>query len=132
MTGPRLVAMVLVMTLAGGAQACLALCAAPAKPAQTAAATPEKSSCHRCPEKAPTNPTPEPSAPCKHCQTAGQAQRAVERDHSTFKAAFELDSLPFAELTSDAPAVGHSFEVVPPRVHSPPGERLHQLCLLLI
>ena len=135
----RLVAMVLVMTLAGGAQACLALCASPAsKPSATASAptpAPEKpSSCHRCPsEKAPTDPAPaEPSAPCKQCQTASQERLATERDSSILKTAFELTFLPFVELTPESPVPDRAFEVAGPGAHSPPGERLHQFCLLLI
>ena len=130
----RLVAMVLVITLAGGAQACQALCATPAKPAQTAKATPKKSACHGCPVQTPSEPAPtEPTAPCKQCQTSSQERLAAERDGSLLKTASELTFLPFVELTPEAPAVARSsFEVAHPSVHSPPGERLHQFCLLLI
>jgi hypothetical protein len=132
----RLISMVLVITLAGGAQACVALCAAPAQKAQPAAATaPAKSSCHHCPEKGTLEkPVPaEPAGPCKHCHSVTQDRLAAERDGSVLKAAFELSLLPFVEFPGTvAPAVDRPFEVTRPPVDSPPGERLHQFCLLLI
>jgi hypothetical protein len=128
--GFRLVAMVLAMTLAGGAQVCLALCTAPA--AQTAKTTPEKPACHRCPEKSPAKPNPEPATPCRQCQTATQDRLNTERDHSTLKPATELAFQPLLDIAPILPAVDTTFEVTRPNVHSPPGERLHRYCLLLI
>ena len=137
--GLRLVAMVLAITLAGGAQACLALCASPARAAMAVA--PEKppkekpSSCHRCPsDKAPVEPAPaEPSVPCKQCQTASHDRLAAERDGSlVLKTAFASAFLPFVELTPATPVLDRSFEVTRLSIHSPPGERLHRFCLLLI
>ena len=132
----RLIAMVLVTTLAGGAQACVALCGAPAQKAQPAAsAAPAESSCRRCPAKSPEEPPApaEPTAPCKHCQSVGLDRVASERDGSLLKPAFELTLLPFVEFLFPTAAAGdRSFDVVPPRVGSPPGERLHQFCVLLI
>jgi hypothetical protein len=133
----RYIAMVLIATLAGGAQACVALCAAPA--VAVGAAVPrqqeksEKSSCHRCPGNAPSEPTPAPEAPCKQCQTATQDRVAAERDHSFAKSVLELSVTPLLDVlpSTTVPPVSPAAVAREP-VHPPPGERLHAFCLLLI
>jgi hypothetical protein len=125
----RLVAMLLALTLAGGAQACMALCITPAKAAQS---TPQKPTCHHCGDKAPATPVSHPGGPCKHCPTASQDRLATESDHTMLKTAVEFTLLPDFDLTPATPTVARGFIVTPPRVHSPPGDLLHQFCLLLI
>src|SRR5215217_3324795 len=76
----RLISMLLVLVLAGGAQACVALCA---PPAHGAADAPDRVACRRCGSEnraaaAPDRPSP---APCKHCQTAFQDRVATGVEH---------------------------------------------------
>jgi uncharacterized paraquat-inducible protein A len=116
----RLVAMVLVLTLGGGAQACLASCANPA-PAQTA----KPAACHRC-EK-PKDKSPE--APCPRCQLASQ-DRTTAGDQTTLPA----PTLAFALSAIEQPLPIHR-SITTPRAatHGPPAADLfHQFCLLLI
>jgi hypothetical protein len=136
---PRLVAVVLVLALAGGAQACAALCAKPVQPAAApVAVTPEKgSSCGRhCggskTEAAKGNePKPEPAKPCEHCKGVVKDRVAGERDHLA-QAALELGV--FAPLLICEPVVGVDRAVAlgDAPVPAPPNERLHHVCVLLI
>lgn len=130
--GFRLVAIVLALALAGGAQACLAFCATPGKSLPAAAATPQKPPCHHCPDKSPSKPTSEPAGPCKHCPTASQDRVASETDHTLLKAAFNLSLLPQPDLAAPVQPIDRAGDVTPPRVYGPPGALLHQFCLLLI
>jgi hypothetical protein len=119
----RLVSLLLVLTLGGGAQACIASCANPAATAMKA----QRPTCHRC-EKT-SHKTPE--APCPRCQLAGQ-DRAVADGNAV--------AIPAPDLIGAAlPEVSQSlsfFKALPvsPRgaVHGPPGDLFHQFCLLLI
>lgn len=131
--GFRYIAMVLIATLAGGAQACVALCAAPVVSVGAAVPQQEKSSCHRCPANAPSEPTPAPETPCKKCQAATQDRLAAERDQSFAKSVLELSVTPLLDVLSSvtAPPVSPAAVAREP-VHPPPGERLHAFCLLLI
>jgi hypothetical protein len=127
----RLVSMLLALTLAGGAQACMALCTTPAKVAQTAA-IPQRATCHHCGDKSPAKPTSDPTGPCKHCPTASQDRVATESDHTILKTAVEFHFLAHIDLAIVAPTLDHPVTVAPDRVHSPPSDLLHQFCLLLI
>jgi hypothetical protein len=109
----------------------MALCVTPAKAAQTAA-TPPKATCHHCHDQAPEKPIPDPTAPCKHCPTTSQDRLATESDRTILKTAVELTPLPQLDPAPVAPTLYRSFEITLPSVHSPPNERLHQFCLLLI
>src|ERR1700760_989761 len=114
----RLLAILLTLTLAGGAQACIALCAPSAKSA-------DKSTCRHCGDK---NSKPNPATPCKHCQIVNQPGLAVEKDQ-TIKAPIDLAFAPIIEST---PLVFRAPGERPEPHHNPSGERLHQFCLLLI
>jgi hypothetical protein len=119
----RLVTTLLVLTLGGGAQYCLARCAT----AETKVA-PEKPTCPRC-EKHHSSSKPTPSVPCQRCQAASQDR--VTPDHHTAPPApmlvgiVENNLAPLlpAELTSSLPVRC---------THGPPRDLLHQFCLLLI
>jgi hypothetical protein len=130
--GFRFIAMVLIATLAGGAQACVALCGAPAVPVRAVAARPEKSSCHHCPAGLPTKSTPASETPCKQCQTATQDRLATERDQTVAKAALELSVTPLLDVLPSVTAPVRPDAVAQVPVHPPPGDRLHEFCLLLI
>jgi hypothetical protein len=108
----------------------MALCIMPARAAQ--AATPPKATCHHCHDQTPENPSPDPTAPCKHCPSASQDRLATESDRTILQTAVEFTFLPQLDLTPVAPTLDCDFEVTFPSVHSPPNERLHQFCLLLI
>ena len=119
----RFIAMVLVLTLGGGAQACIASCANPVLPA----ANSHKPACHRC-EK-PSHKAPE--APCPRCQLAGQ-DRAVADGNPVAIPAPDLigaalpeisQPLSISQLLPDSPRGA---------THGPPGDLFHQFCLLLI
>jgi uncharacterized paraquat-inducible protein A len=113
----RLVAMVLVLTLGGGAQACLASCATPVHATKPA--------CHRC-EK-PKDKTPE--APCQRCQLAGQ-DRATADNHQV---TIPTPTLAFAPTIIQQPLPIHRSITTPREpTHGPPGDLFHQFCLLLI
>lgn len=119
----RLVAMVLVLTLGGGAQACIASCANPV----SAAANSHKPTCHRC-EK-PAHKAPE--GPCQRCQLAGQ-DRAVADGNPVAVPARDLVGALLPEI-SPSILFCHLLPVSPRgAVHGPPGDLFHQFCLLLI
>jgi uncharacterized paraquat-inducible protein A len=106
-----------VLTLGGGAQACLASCATPAQTAKPA--------CHRC-EK-PKNKTPQP--PCPRCQLAGQDRTTADGHQVTIPAL----TLTFAPATIEQPLpIRHSITTPREPTHGPPGDLFHQSCLLLI
>ena len=130
--GFRYIAMVLIAALGGGAQACIALCGVPVVPVRALAAAPEKSACHHCPVNAPGKPAPAPEGPCKQCQVSVLDRVAGEQDHSVVKAAVELNVAPLLDVLPSAPAPVKSVGLVREPVHPPPGERLHEFCLLLI
>ncbi len=114
----RLVAMVLVLTLGGGAQACIASCAAPAQTAKPAA-------CHRC-EK-PKDKTPQ--APCQRCQLASQDRTTADSHQVTIP----TPTLTFAPIAIEQPLPIHCSITTPREpTHGPPGDLFHQFCLLLI
>src|SRR5258708_5764326 len=117
----RLISVLLVLALAGGAQACIASCANPASP------TTEKHACHRCDHS--SKPAPQP--PCKNCQTAAQDRVAAERDHLT-TTAFDLSFSPLLELAPARPLTRPLIQTPRPPTHGPPGNLFHQFCLLLI
>lgn len=121
----RLVATILALALAGGAQACVALCAAPAQAARPAA---EKTSCHRCGDKPARH---EPATPCKHCQTASQDRLTAERDQLQ-KAGLDLSYLPTPEIAPLANVLRPAADRPRLVAHGPPGDLLHQFCILLI
>ncbi len=113
----RSIAMLLALALAGGAQACVALCALPAATAKN------EPSCRHC--------SPVPATPCKHCQVISQERWATQADQP-LNVDFDWTATP---LVDPAPSIvhGHQAPVTSPeRAHAPPGERLHQFCLLLI
>jgi hypothetical protein len=119
----RLVAMVLVLTLGGGAQACIASCANPV----SAAAKSQRATCHRC-EKTSHKA---PEAPCQRCQLAGQ-DRSVADGNPVAVPAPDLIGAALPEISQPL----SFFQVLPisPRgaTHGPPGDLFHQFCLLLI
>ncbi len=120
----RSIAMLLALALAGGAQACVALCALPAATAKNEPA------CRHCSQKE-SQKSPAPAAPCKHCQVVSQERWATPGDQPV-KVAFDWTTIPLIDL---APSIvpGHQAPVPSPeRAHAPPGEQLHQFCLLLI
>jgi hypothetical protein len=128
----RLVSILLAVTLAGGAQACVAVCApTPAK----AAAPPEKSPCHHCPERSGDKSSPGPGgAPCKQCQVATLDRVVIEHSHPDFSPTVELA---FWSAAADlAPAAlspaGPAGPARVPAVFCLPADRLHEFCLLLI
>ena len=117
----RLVTTLLVLTLGGGAQYCLADCAT----AETRVAT-EKPTCPRC-EKHESKSAP--TAPCQRCQIASQDR--VTPDHHTAPPAPMLIGMVENDLAPLLPAERTSS--LPVRcTHGPPGDLLHQFCLLLI
>src|SRR4051794_11094786 len=119
----RLVSMLLVLTLGGGAQACIASCANPA----AVAAKTQKPTCHRC-EKASHKA---PEAPCQRCQLAAQ-DRAVADGNSVAIPAPDLIGAMLPEL-SQSHSICQGLPVSPRGVtHGPPGDLFHQFCLLLI
>ena len=133
MVGFRLVSVVLVMTLAGGAQACLALCAGMAAKANVVAVRTEKAPCHHCPEKAGERSKPDHGGgPCKQCQVVVQDRVAVERDHSLGAPALELTFLPVWDVAPAAQSAVRGVERAYLPVHGPPGGVLHAFCVLLI
>jgi hypothetical protein len=120
----RSIAMLLVLALTGGAQACVALCALPAPTAKNEPA------CRHCSQKESQN-SPAPAAPCKHCQVISQERWATQGDQP-FNVGFDWTAI---LLFDPAPSIvhGHQAPVTSPeRAHAPPGEQLHQFCLLLI
>ena len=119
----RFISLLLVLTLGGGAQACIASCANPA----ASAAKVQKPTCHRC-EKSSHKA---PEAPCPRCQLAGQ-DRAVADGNAVAIPAPDLIGTVLPEVSQEL-----SFcQLLPvsPRgaVHGPPGDLFHQFCLLLI
>jgi hypothetical protein len=120
----RLVSLLLVLTLGGGAQACIASCA---NPTATAAAQPHKATCHRC-EKSSHKA---PEAPCQRCQLAGQ-DRAVADGNAVAIPAPDLIGAALPEISQEL--LFCQFVPVSRRgvTHGPPGDLFHQFCLLLI
>jgi hypothetical protein len=120
-----------VLVLAGGAQACVYLCSQPAK--STERASHVKSGCQHCGKEMPVsnNPAPAPRTPCKHCQLAMQDRVSVERDHLAMAAA-HLAVLDPAPLLRPILTLNVSRIDTHPTAQHPPGELLHQFCLLLI
>jgi hypothetical protein len=118
----RLIAMVLVLTLGGGAQACIASCANPAGQASAK----QKPACHRC-EK-PKEKTPE--APCPRCQLASQDRTTADTAPVVIPT-LDLAVVPFPQVAPPSPILSST---VTPRAptHGPPGDLFHQCCLLLI
>ena len=119
----RLVTALLVLTLGGGAQYCLARCAT----AETRVAT-EKPTCPRC-EKHESSSKPTPTVPCQRCQAASQDR--VTPDHHTAPPAPMLVGIVENDLTSQL-AIEPTSSTQILRSHGPPGDLLHQFCLLLI
>jgi hypothetical protein len=119
----RLVTTLLVLTLGGGAQYCLASCAI----AETKVAT-EKPTCPRC-EKHESSSKPTPTVPSQRCQAASQDR--VTPDHHTAPPAPMLVGIIENDL---APLVATTLSSHTPveATHGPPGDLLHQFCLLLI
>jgi hypothetical protein len=117
----RFISLLLVLTLGGGAQACIASCANPA------AAKAQKPTCHRCEKTSHKSP----EAPCQRCQLAAQ-DRAVADGNPVAIPAPDLIGAVLPEVSQSL-----SFcQILPvsPRgaVHGPPGDLFHQFCLLLI
>ena len=122
----RSIAMLLVFALTGGAQACVALCALPA--AASASST-HDGACKHCSPKPDEKSAP--ATPCKHCQVISQERWATQADQPA-KVAFDWTALPIFDL-APANLIDHQTPVAPPeQAHAPPGEQLHQFCLLLI
>jgi hypothetical protein len=120
----RLVSLLLVLTLGGGAQACIASCA---NPAPAAAAKVQKPTCHRC-EK---NSHKAPEAPCPRCQLAAQ-DRAVADGNAVAIPAPDLFGAALPEVSQEL-SFCQLLPVSPRGVtHGPPGDLFHQFCLLLI
>jgi hypothetical protein len=114
----RLVAMILVLTLGGGAQACIASCATPAQTAKPA-------TCHRC-EK-PKDKSPQ--APCQRCQLAAQDRTPADNGQLTVP----TPSLTFAFSPIEQPLPIRLSITTPHAItRGPPGDLFHQFCLLLI
>jgi hypothetical protein len=128
---PRLVSMVLILAITGGAQACVYVCSQPAKPANRTLA--QRSPCRHCGEEKPasTDSEPLPTTPCKHCQAASQDRISIERDHLAVAAVdlavFSPSAIFQPVLTPDVCRIDTH-----PTAQPPPGELLHQFCLLLI
>jgi hypothetical protein len=127
----RLISIALVLVLAGGAQACVHVCSQPAKSADPTSRA--KPGCQHCgKERTSSNdPAPAPQAPCKHCQVATQDRVSAERDHLAMAAA-DLAVLAPVPLPEPAATLAVSHIDPHPVAHHPPGELLHQFCLLLI
>jgi hypothetical protein len=124
--------MLLVLVLVGGAQACVALCAPSVHAAS--ADSPDRAACRHCgtDKRVPAIPDRPSPTPCKHCQTAFQDRVATGAEH--------VVPVP-VDFTSPAPALFAASACTadlprpdsrPPDLHPPPGECLHQFCLLLI
>lgn len=123
--------MVLALTLAGGAQACVAVCTVPYRPSPVVAQ--DAIACRHCGTQHPaTNEHKSgPTTPCKHCQSALQDRLAVPSD--------QLVKAPAEYMVfAPAPLVLPAAVVVPTRIdthppgHPPPGQVLLQSCVLLI
>src|SRR5438105_12762256 len=120
----RSITMLLALALTGGAQACIALCALPA-----AAIEEHQTTCRHCSPKQ-SEKSSAPAAPCKHCQVISQERWATQGDQQ-----LTVDFGWTITLIDPAPSIihGHPAPVKSAeRAHAPPGERLHQFCLLLI
>lgn len=117
----RLVTTLLVLTLGGGAQYCLARCAT-----AEAQVVSEKPTCPRC-EKHESKPSP--AVPCQRCQAASQDR--VTPDHHTAPPAPMLVGIVENDM---APQVASAVSSATPveATHGPPRDLLHQFCLLLI
>jgi hypothetical protein len=132
--GFRLVAVLLVMTLAGGAQACLALCAGMAVKPNAVAVRTEKTTCHHCPveKSGEKSKSEQGGGPCKQCQVGVQDRVVAERDHSVGAPGVELTFLSSVDVTPAAQAVVRGVERAHVLGHGPPGDVLHTFCVLLI
>lgn len=117
-----LIVMLLSLALAGGAQACVAVCNPGKQPAERV------TKC--CKSKAPEkSKAPSPEKKCPTCTSGGQdrmgAQKAVTLDAPGLSGSVEA----IVEVMGDA---GLVVGVEGVGCHGPPGERLHRYCLLLI
>lgn len=117
-----LIVMLLSLALAGGAQACVALCNPGKQPAE------KVTKC--CKSKAPEkSKAPSPEKKCPTCTSGGQdrmgAQKTVTLDAPGVSGSVGavVDAEIHEGLVVGVEAVG---------CHGPPGERLHRYCLLLI
>jgi hypothetical protein len=124
----RSIAMLLVLALAGGAQACVALCALPAA---TANSSKQDGACTHCSQKQ-SEKSRAPATPCKHCQVISQERWATQGDQSANIAFGWTSPLLIADLVQPINCADRATPVSPGRPHLPQGERLHQFCLLLI
>jgi hypothetical protein len=124
----RILTMFLALSLMGGAQACIAVCA----PTAGRGAMREVKSCPHCPPRgSDKSSAPVSQLPCKLCQGAVQNRVA---DEGVSPVIFNLDLASFSTLpvirgtmVSDARLGTRSLPS-----HGPPGELLHQVCVLLI
>ncbi len=121
-------AMILALSLAGGAHACLALCNAPLSKAVATAAT----HCSRCVVKQPQRQLPPDHSPCKSCLNIDQDRISAGDDATS-----QFDFAPATLL--EIPALISSdtniafLEIPRLRNHHPPsGDLLHHLCVLVI
>jgi hypothetical protein len=131
MRGPRITLIALLtFALAGGAQACMAVCAQPHK----GGAVPSQSerACSKCHGKQSTETpaTPKPAEPCQHCK-AGPADRLADRVDSPITPLLATALLPPA-IAPVAPHTALSVTTLPVLDSAPPNDVLHVVCVLLI
>lgn len=119
------IVMLLSLALAGGAQACVALCN-PA--ARESTPLPVKRGCGGCAGKKQEQPKPaEKQKPCAKC-VSGQEQTASPKAPSIDPPLATGEVVPAVET---AATLSNPSGVAQVFCHSPPGERLHLFCLLL-
>jgi hypothetical protein len=123
----RFVVVLLLLSLTGGAQACVALCAVPAP----TAGDNDRSSCRHCAEKTEKPVGPGHEEPCKHCRVISQENWATKA-HGASHVDLDWQSVPLALPSLVVVSGGRALPPLPAMNHGPPGERLHQFCLLLI
>lgn len=123
----RSIAMLLVLALAGGAQACIALCALPAA---TATSSKHDGACTHC-SQTQSEKSQVPATPCKHCQVISQEQWATQADQSA-NVAFDWTSPLLIAHLAQSINCAEATPASPELPHRPQGERLHQFCQLLI
>lgn len=119
----RLITALMILTLGGGAQFCLARCAAADSHVPVA-----KPTCPHC-EKHPSSQPP-PANPCQRCQVAGQDRTTPDHPTDTPPAPalvgiVENDLAPLVAAHVSSPTPADS-------THGPPRDLLNQFCLLLI
>jgi hypothetical protein len=124
----RIVAMFLALSLMGGAQACSAICAQPV--ARVAAG--EVKTCPHClPRGAKKSSTPPSDLPCKLCEGAVQ-HRVADEGVSPFSFSLDLAWLGALPAMQGTALFEVEFAAPPLPTHKPPGDLLHQFCILLI